>query len=563
MPRERLSMRKVREVLRLKYEQKLSNRAVAVSCRLSAGSVHDYLQRARVAGLSWPLPDGLSDETLDARLFPPASSLPTDRPLPDWEKVVQELRSDKVTLAVLWEEYRAIYPDGYGYSRFCELFVQYRGTIDPRMHQIHKAGDKLFVDYAGMTMPVTDRSTGEVMASQIFVATLGASDYTYVEAARSQALEDWIGSHVRAFAFIGGVPRIIVPDNLKSGVTSPCYYEPDINRTYQDMASYYGVAVIPARVKKPRDKALVENHVRIVEQRILAPLRHRIFFSLAELNEAIWQLLDNLNNRPFQKMKGTRRSFFEEIDAPALGPLPEEPYEYGEWGKAGVNIDYHVAVDKSYYSVHYKLIKQKVETRVSANTVEIFLKNVRIASHVRSFREGSYSTLPEHRPSNHQGGWPPERLIQWAGETGPSTARMVEELLSRQVQPEQGYRRCLGILSLSKQYGEDRVELACTRALACQAISYRSVKQILKNNLDAAALPEPPDDRPPLTHENIRGAAYYASAGCDGLRSPAITPQPLPQDAPARLQPLPQDAPARLQLSMDIVEHTNESFKTA
>jgi len=399
MPRERLSMRKVREVLRLKYEQELSNRAVATSCRLSAGSVHDYLQRARVAGLSWPLPEGISDEALDLRLFPPASSLPSDRPAPDWEKVAHELHGKGVTLALLWEEYRSSNPDGYGYSRFCELFQHYRGTLDPRMHQIHKAGEKLFVDYAGMTMPVIDRSTGEVREVQIFVATLGASDYTYVEATWSQSLEDWIGSHVRSFAFFGGVPRIVVPDNLKSGVTSPCFYEPDLNRTYQEMASFYGVAVIPARVRKPRDKAIVENHVRTVEQQVLARLRNRIFLSLAELNKAIWELLDNLNNRPFQKMKGTRRSFFEEIDAPALGPLPEEPYEYGEWGKAGVNVDYHVAVLKSYYSVHHKLIKQRVETRVSANTVEIFLKNVRVASHIRSSRRDtirpSRSTSPK------------------------------------------------------------------------------------------------------------------------------------------------------------------------
>lgn len=515
MPRERLSMRKVREVLRLKFEQKLSNRAVAVSCRISVGSVHDYLQRARVAGLSWPLPEDLTDEALDLGLFPPASSLPTDRPLPDWEKVARELRRKGVTLALLWEEYRASCTDGYGYSRFCELFQAYCGTIDPRMHQVHKAGEKLFVDYAGMTMRVIDRSTGEVVEVLIFVASLGASDFTYAEATWSGALEDWIGSHVRAFAFFGGVPEILVPDNLKTGITSPCYYEPDVNRTYQEMASYYGVAVIPARVRKPRDKAIVENHVRTVEQQILARLRDRFFFSLAELNTAIWELLEVLNNRPFQKMQGTRRALFDELDAPALGPLPEEPYQYGEWGEAGVNIDYHVSVLKCFYSVPYKLIKQRVETRVSANTIEIFLKNVRVASHIRCFREGSYSTTPEHMPSHHRhmGDWPPERLVRWAGETGPSTAKMVEELLSRFVHPQQGYRRCLGILSLSKQYGADRVELACGRALAFGAFSYQSVKLILKNKMDATTLPEPEVERPPITHGNIRGAAYYASAG--------------------------------------------------
>ena len=524
MPRERLSMRKVREVLRLKYEQKLSNRAIASSCRLSVGSVHDYLQRARVAGLSWPLPDGLSDEALDLRLFPLAGSFPSDRAVPEWERVVRELRRKAVTLSLLWEQYRSDHPSGYGYSRFCELFQSYASTIDPRMRLVHKAGEKLFVDYAGMTMPVIDRLTGESVAAQIFVATLGASDYTYAEATWSQCLQDWIGSHVRTFAFLGGVPQIIVPDNLKTGITSPCFYEPDINRTYFDMATHYDVAVIPARPAKPRDKALVENHVKTVEQRILARLRDRRFFSLAELNEAIWDLLDDLNNRPFQKMTGSRALFFAQLDAPALRPLPCEPYHFGEWGTARVSIDYHVSVLKSYYSVPYQLLRQEVETRVSALTVEIFFKNTRVASHARSFTEGYCSTIPEHRPSHHRdwGEWPPERMIKWAAETGPFTAKMVEELLTCLVHPAQGYRRCLGIISLSKAYGTARVESACRRALACQAISYQSVKMILKNNLDGAELPEPVPGGPSLKHGNIRGAGYYADTAQLSLESEVI-----------------------------------------
>ena len=511
MPRERLSMRKIREVLRLKQEQNLSNRAIGTSCCVSVGSVHDYLQRAKVAGLSWPLPVGLSDEALDQLLFPPASSFSCHRPLPDWDRLALELRRKGVTLSLLWEEYRGNHPDGYGYSRFCEMFREYSGTVDPRMHQVHKAGEKLFVDYAGMTMPVTDRSTGEVQASQIFVGTLGASDFTYTEATWSQSLDDWIGSHMRAFTFFGGVPEIVVPDNLKSGITSACFYEPDINRTYLEMANHYGVAVIPARVRKPRDKAIVENHVRIVEQRILAPLRDHVFLSLSDLNEAIWDRLDELNNRPFQKMAGTRRLLFDQLDVPALGPLPEEPYQYGEWGKAIVNIDYHVAIQKSYYSVPFRLIKQEVDTRVSIRTVEVFHKNVRISSHPRSFIEGSYSTIPEHMPKSHRdwADWSPERLVRWAQKTGPSTAKVIEELLTRLVHPQQGYRRCLGIISLSKKYGADRVELACARALACQAFSYQSIKLMLKNNLDKAALPEPVPAMPAILHNNIRGAAYY------------------------------------------------------
>jgi transposase len=505
-------MRKVREVLRLKYEQKLSNRLIGTSCRISYGCVHDYLLRAKVAGLSWPLPDHLTDEVLDHLLFPPASSLPSDRPMPDWDRLARELRRKGVTLALLWEEYRAGHPDGYGYSRFCELFQEYSATVDPRMRQVHKAGEKLFVDYAGMTMPVTDRATGEVREAQMFVGTLGASDYTYVEATWSQSAEDWIGSHVRTFAFLGGVPEIVVPDNLKSGVTSPCFYEPDVNRTYQEMASYYGVAVIPARVRKPRDKAVVENHVRTVEQRVLAPLRNRAFFSLAELNEAVWERLDDLNNRPFQKMDGTRRSLFEELDAPVLRPLPDQPYSFGQWSVAVVNIDYHVAVLKCYYSVPSQLIKKKVDVRVSAGTVEIFHKNTRIASHARLFRPGQYSTVPEHMPDGHRHWreWSPERLVRWAGETGPSTAKMVEQLLERFVHPQQGYRACLGIISLAKMYGPDRVEMACARALACGAISQKNIRLMLKNNLETAALPEAAPSTPPIQHANIRGAAYYA-----------------------------------------------------
>lgn len=514
MPRERLSMRKVREVLRLKYEQELSNREIATSCRVSVGTVHGYLQRVRVAQLSWPLPEGLSDEEIEARLFPPGSSLAPNRPQPDWEKVAIELRRKAVTLALLWEEYRGDCPSGYGYSSFCKMFSEYLGTVDPRMHQVHPAGEKLFVDYAGMTMRVVERLTGEISEVQVFVATLGASDYTYAEGTWSQSLEDWIGSHVRSFEFFGGAPQVIVPDNLKTGVNSACFYEPDINRTYLEMALHYGAAVIPARVRKPRDKAMVESHVKIVEQRILARLRDRVFFSLPELNQAIWDLLDKLNDKPFQKMKGTRRSLFAELDAPALRQLPEERYQYGEWGTATVNIDYHVEVLKSYYSVPYQLMKRRVETRVSAFTVEIFHKNTRVASHLRSFREGQYSTIPEHMPSNHRfsSEWTPERLIGWAAQTGPSTARMVEELLSRFIHPQQGYRRCLGIISLSKTYGAERVELACCRALACEAISYQSVKLILKNKLDTAVLPETPASKPALVHGNIRGAAYYAAS---------------------------------------------------
>ena len=340
MPRERLSMRKIREVLRLRFEQHLSLAKIAEACHIGIATVHEYLHRAQDAGLSWPLPPDWNDEQIEARLFPlalPANASP--RAQPDLAHVAQQLRRKGVTLFLLWEEYRAAHPDGYGYSRFCELYRDYAARLEPRLRQNHKAGEKLFVDYAGQTIAVTERATGTPRSAQVFVATLGASDYTFAEATWTQGLEDWIASHVRAFAFFGGVPEIVVPDNLKSGVSSPCYYDPDINPTYQEMAEHYGVAILPARVRKPRDKAKVENHVLHVERRILAPLRDRSFLSLEECNHAIAELLDALNRRPFQHLATSRRQLFEELELPALQALPLAAYSFGHWKKARVNID--------------------------------------------------------------------------------------------------------------------------------------------------------------------------------------------------------------------------------
>lgn len=508
-------MRKIREILRLKSHG-LSHRAIAASCGLGAGTVCEYLGRVRSADLSWPLPESLTDEDLERLLFPPpplsATESPGRRPMPDWEHVAHELTRKGVTLLLVWEEYRAQHPDGYGYSRFCDLYNRHRAQTDPRMRQVHKAGEKLFVDYAGQTMPVIDPATGEVQEAQIFVATLGASNYTFVAATRTQGKEDWIGSHVRAFAFFGGVPAIVVPDNLKSGVRSPCFYEPDLNPTYREMAEHYGVAVIPARVRKPRDKAKAESHVRIVEQRILAPLRNRSFFCFEALNEAIGELLDDLNGRPFQKLAGSRRQAFEQIDRPALSPLPAAPYVFADWTRARVNIDYHIAVRDAYYSVPYTLIKQEVDVRLTKSVVEVFFKGKRVASHPRLHKKGAYSTTPDHMPKAHHAfvQWEPKRLIRWAAQTGPATAGMVEAILERRVHPQQGYRACLGLIRLEKTYGSQRLEAACARALAAGAISYRSVKSILQNGLDR--IKEEGDAQLTLVlgpHDNVRGPDYY------------------------------------------------------
>ncbi len=379
------------------------------------------------------------------------------------------------------------------------------------MRQSHRAGETLFVDYAGQTVPVVDPLTGEVHAAAIFIAVLGASNYTFAEATWSQSLPDWIGSHVRAFAALGGVPQVVVPDNLKAAVSRAHRYEPPLTRTYAELAQHYGVAVVPARAARPRDKAKVEVGVQVVERWILACLRHHTFFSLLELNTAIADLLGPRNQRPFKKLPGSRQSVFESLDRPALRPLPAQPYEYAEWKLVRVNIDYHVEVDGHYYSVPYSLAKQQLEARLSAQVVEVFHKGKRVASHQRSPRKGRHSTVAAHMPTAHQhyAEWTPQRLVLWAAKTGEATARVVETILTSRPHPQQGFRACLGIMRLGKRYGEGRLEAACRRAIRIGACSYKSLESILKHDLDQQPLPGQPPAAPVITHDNIRGAQYY------------------------------------------------------
>jgi transposase len=379
------------------------------------------------------------------------------------------------------------------------------------MRQEHRAGEKMFVDYAGQTVPVYDLHTNQMREAQIFVAVLGASNYTYAEATWAQTLADWIGSHGRTFAFFGGVPKLVVPDNLKSGVSKACFYEPDINPSYLDMANHYGTAVIPARVRKPKDKAKVEVAVQVVERWILARLRNRQFFSLHQLNQAIAELLENLNNKAFQKLPGSRKSAFESLDRPALNPLPSQAYQFAEWKKATVNVDYHIEVERHYYSVPHALIKKKLDVRITNNTVECFYKNKRVASHIRSHLKGRHSTIKDHMPKAHQkwAQWTPDRFIRWAGKIGPHTQKLIENVLNARTHPQQGFRSCLGILRLAKSYGDDRLEAACRRAVAIGGTSYRSVESILKHNLDQKPLPDQSAKSSPIEHNNIRGARYY------------------------------------------------------
>jgi transposase len=505
-------MRKIKEVLRLKWAQGLSNRQIAKACGIARPTVGEYLRRAADAGLSWPLPTDLDEATLERQLFPPPPSLPAPvRGVPDWSLVHQELKRKGVTLFLLWQEYRETHPEGYQYSWFCDHYRAWRGKLDVVMRQDHRAGEKLFVDYAGQTMPVVDRDTGEIREAQIFVAVLGASNYTYAEATWTQGLPDWIGSHRRAFAFLGGVPELVVPDNLRAGVSKAHRYEPDTNPTYQDMAAHYGVAVLPTRVRRPRDKAKVEAGVLLVERWILAALRRRNFFSLTELNAAIARLLEKLNARPFKKLPACRRAHFEALDRPALKPLPAEPYEYAEWKKARVHIDYHVAVEGHYYSVPHALIKKQLEVRITENIIECFYRGNRVASHRRSQQKGRHTTASAHMPEAHRqaGEWSPQRLSSWAAKTGPATEKLITTVLTSRRHPQQAYRSCLGILRLGKAYGDARLEAACRRALILSSHSYKSIESILKHRLDDKPLAEQQELALPEDHDNIRGPSYY------------------------------------------------------
>ena len=508
-------MRKIRDVLRLKFENNLSNNRIAQSSSISRSTVREYLARFQAAGLGWPLADDLDDEGLEQQLFAsPGEVRPRGRDLPDWHDVHKNLRRSGVTMNLLWQEYKANYPEGYQYSHFCERYREWRKRLDVVMRQNHQAGDRLFLDYAGQTMPVTDPETGEVRQAQIFVATLGASSYTYCEATWSQSLPDWIGSHVRTFEHLGGVPNVLVPDNLKSAITSPHRYEPDKNPTYQDLAEHYHVAVVPARVRKPQDKGKVESAVQVVERWILARLRDCTFFSLQALNEAIKPLLEELNSKPFQNMPDeSRQSLFETLDKPALKPLPGERYQFAEWKKARVHMDYHIEVDKHFYSVPCNLIKKQLDVRITGQTIECFHKGKRVSSHIRSYLKGRHTTQSEHMPEKHRryADWTPERLKSWAAKTGGQTEAVISHILESRKYPEQAFRSCLGIISLGKRYTPERLERASQRALSLGSCSYKTIDAILRNGQDQLPLPETQPPAPlPDSHENVRGSVYYS-----------------------------------------------------
>lgn len=512
MAQARLPMRKIKEVLRLKYELGRGHREIAGSCGIAHSTVREYLRRAEEAGVTWPLPGDLTEAALEERLFASAAPPPA-RDLPDFQHVYDELRrwqKFNLTLTQLWVEYKERRPDGYQYTQFCEHYRRWLGKLDYVMRQEHRAGEKVFVDY-GDGLHITDPKTGEQIATQLFVAVWGHSNFTYAEASQSQQLPCWIGSHVRAFSYFGCVPRVLVPDNLKPGVKTPCYYDPEINPTYAELAAHYGTAVMPTRVQKPRDKAKVEAGVLVAKRWILAVLRHRTFFSLAELNAAMRELLEQLNARKLRKLRRSRRELFEADDKPAALALPHRPYQFAEWRKPRVNINYHVEVESHNYSVPYRLVHEKLDVRLTASTFEAFHRGERVAAHPRSYVVGGYTTLPEHMPSEHRryAEWTPERILAWTGKAGPCTAAVAEKILAAKAFPEQGYKACLGIVRLGQRYGPERLEAACRRALRFNAASFRSVKSILARSLDRQREGDSPEQATLPFHENIRGGENY------------------------------------------------------
>ena len=503
-------MRKLREILRLHLEMGLTGRAIARSCGLSPSTVSEYLGRIKLARLSWPLPAELDDDAaLTQLLFPDEHKPKLNRPEPDFARIHEELRRKHVTKQLLWQEYREQHPDGYQYSQFCEHYARWCSQMSVTMRQTHRAGEKGFVDFSGDGLELVVPETGERQKVKLFLFVLGASSYTYVEPVLGEDLATWVGCHSRALEYFGGVPQVVVPDNLKAAVQRPDRYEPELNPTYAELARHYGFAVVPARVRKPRDKAKVEAAVLLAERWILAVLRHQRFSTLQQVREAVRPLLEKLNERPMRKLGKSRRQLFEELDRPVLKPLPAERYELAWWKKARVNIDYHIELDEHLYSVPYQLVGKQVDVRATTACVEVFLAGRRVASHPRA-SGAQPTTLPEHMPSSHRAHaqWTPSRILEWAAKVGPSTAALAEELMHRRKHPEQGFRACLGIIRLQEKYGPERLERACARALRHRACSYGSVAAILRNKLEAV---EPvAEERAALpVHENIRGPDYY------------------------------------------------------
>lgn len=507
-------MRRIREILRMCWDLKLGQTKIAQSLGISSSTVNRLVHSAVAAGLSWPLDEDLDDVALERLLYPPLNTRPQTHPEPDWQHVREQLKSKGVTLILLWQEYKEQHPDGYQLSQFCERYRTWRAQLNITMRQKHKAGDKVFSDFAGAKFTVIDPATGEVQHAHLFVSTLGASNFTFADVFRDESSESWCTGQARAFDYFGGVPAVIVPDNPRAAVNKYCRYEPQLNEAFRNMASHFGCAVLPARVRHPKDKAKVESAVGLVTRWIFARLRNRTFFNFEELRVAVRELLDDLNNRPFKKLPGCRRSALEQFDRPALKPLPARRYEYFEIVKTRVDLDHHVEFEQHWYSVPYQLVKKEVELRVSSSCVEVLNGGRRVCSHPRSFEKGAVTTDDAHRPKSHReyATRSPARLLTWARTIGPFTLRLVEHTFESNLHPEQAYNRAIGVLKLAKRFGDERLESACSRGLATGATSFTSIKSILLTGLDKSPIaPSSPASQLLITHQNIRGANYFTS----------------------------------------------------
>lgn len=499
-------MRMIREVLRLHHSCGLSHKKVATALKISHGAVGEYLKRASAAGLSWPVDDDLDDEQLESKLYPKvAPSKEGCRPQPDCAAMREELKKKGVTLSLLWAEYRENHPEGYGFSQFCDIYKKFNRVLAISMRMPHEAGEKAFSDFAGTTLPIISEVTGEVHQAHLFVCALGASSYTFARLYSDETTASWCNGHADAFTFFGGTTVKIVPDNPKAVITKASRYEPDINASFAQMAAHFDVAVIPARVRKPQDKAKVEAGVGLATRWILAVLRKTTFFSLREANDQVATLLHRLNEKKFQKRPGSRQSLFDELDKPALRPLPSSRYEFCEIKSATIGMDYHFAFENHMYSVPFKYRFGKVILRVTDTTIEALLGNRRIASHSRSYNQGSFTTLPEHQPREHKdyGNWSPEIIVERGSKVGPGTSALFEAIMASRPVAEQGFRSCVGILKLRKTFGDERLDAACSKALAIRGLSYKAVKSLLKYGLEARPLPEKPVQLK-LIHSNLR-----------------------------------------------------------
>jgi len=507
---ERLAMSKTREILRLRWSQELSVRQTASATCSSTGVVSKTVNRARSAGLTWKEVESLEDAALERRLYGgPKGLRGPDRPRPDPRWIAKELRRPGVTLELLHLEYLQEHPDGYRYTAFCETYRRWRARTKVSMRQEHKAGEKVFVDYSGKKPELVDLSTGEVRKVELFVGVLGASSLTFAEATLTQRLPDFTASHARMLAYFGGVPKMLVPDQLKSAVRIPDRYEPTINRTYAELGRHYDTAIVPARPRKPKDKAKVEVAVQVAQRWILARLRHEQFYSLEALNARISELLEDLNHRPMKHFGGTsRRALFEEVEQSSLRPLPDRPFEVSEWRRAKVAPDYHITVDHHHYSVPYSLHREEVEVRLTSTTTEVFFKGKRVAAHSRSHQKYRHTTDPAHMPEAHRAVFEGGRQMRaWAEHVGPSTRALVERIFEAQPFEVQGWRSVQGLRRLEAKYSPARLEAACKSALSLNARSYKTVERLLR--LGREKLDHPQDELQSIGHENIRGAGYY------------------------------------------------------